>query len=220
MSVMNAWVIPLLTAIGGAGVALAGQQFFEWYRRPRLAIGFEESDDKPTIADLNDVPLNPVAGYNYKAKCFRLRVRNVGRKPAIGCEAKLELWPAGKKPSIINRVVVRWARRDPILYRDGNSTVDNAEKIFAPLDLNIHDEELLSVFRLPYIISTRPGTGLSPSATSGIESESLWHLAPGSNGEYQCRVTVYSGTASPASFGFKVCWNGTLEGFDTAFSAY
>jgi len=221
---MEVWVIPLLAAIGGATIALIGKELIEWYKRPRLEIDFEKREGQsPYILDLND-ETRAEAGQTHRVKYLRLRVCNKGRKPAMNCEAKLEITKITineiESDIASTKVALHWSRHDPILYsRDGDIStglLDNAEKVFAPIDLNISDDEPVDVLRLPYSFSTLPNTNHSPNPYPFIESASLRQLRLQPNWSYQCKVTVYASTATPKSFKFKVNWDGKVDGFNKA----
>lgn len=218
---MESWVIPVLTAIGGAAVALIGRESIEWFKRPRLSIDFEEREgQKPYIPDYNDESMHS-AGDTYRVKYLRLIVHNKGKKPAMDCEAKLEIILDEARNMPYN-VALHWSRRDPALYSEyleGGilSSIDN-EKVFAPISLNINDKETVDVFRLPYSFSTVPNADHSPRFLSVIESASLRQLQLQPKTMYQCKVTVYSSNTSPKSFKYKLNWDGTLDGFSRAFT--
>ncbi|MCH8865164.1 MAG: hypothetical protein IIB13_07385, partial [Chloroflexi bacterium] len=220
------WVIPLLTAIGGAAVALIGREIIEWYKRPRLEIDFEKREGQnPYIPDLNDETRHEV-GYTLRIKYFRLKVRNKGKKPAMNCEAKLEIIKVTTKDIesdiTSTKVALHWLRNDPILFSQNGDIktglLNNAEKVFAPINLNINDAEIVEVFRLPYLFSTKPDTNHTPNPHPFIESASLRQLQLQPNWSYQGKVTVYASNANPESFKLKIKWDGKVEGFDKAFT--
>ena len=119
-------------------------------------------------------------------------------------------------------MALHWSRNDPALYSEHWKIIqgqsDNVDKIYAPINLNINDEETVDVFSLPYSFSTMPDTdhSLRPSLT--IESASLRQLVLLPNITYVCKVTVYASNTNPKSFNFKVNWDGGFEGFDKAFT--
>jgi len=218
---MQSWIIPLITAIGGGAVAIISRELIEWCKRPRFDIDFEKrAGRKPYIPDYNDEAMQ-TAGNVHRIKYLRLKVRNKGKKPAMDCEAKLELFVENESEEI-NKVALHWSRRDPALYseyRDGGalSPID-PEKVFAPISLNINDEETVDVMNLTYYYSILPNADHSPHFPSTMESTSLRKLQLNSNTTYSAKVTIYSSNAMPKSFKFKVNWDGTLEGFNKAFT--
>jgi len=217
---METWIIPLLTAIGGAIVALIGRELIEWSKRPRFEIDFEEREgQKPYIPDYNDEGIRS-AGDTYRVKYLRLIVRNKGKKPAMNCEAKLELVIEGASDAT-HKVALHWSRRDPRLYSTSGDVelgvIDEPEKVFAPINLNINDEETVDILTLPYSFSTVADTDHSPRFPPHIETVSLRQLVLQPKNTYHCKVTVYSSNTTPESFKFKVNWDGTLEGFNKAF---
>jgi len=217
---MGSWVINIIYAIGGAVVALIGRELIEWFRRPRFEIDFEEREGKkPYIPDYNDEGMQS-AGNTYRIKYLRLIVRNKGKKPAMDCEAKLGL-SVGSESKEISKVALHWSRRDPALYSKYRYISDasaDPEKIFAPISLNVNDEEPVDVLSLSYSYSTIPDTDHSPRFPPYIESASLRQLELHANTTYSAKVTIYSSNTMPKSFKFKVNWDGTLEGFDKAFT--
>jgi len=218
---MESWIINLISALGGAAMALIGKELIEYYRRPRFEIDFEgRAGQKPYIPDYNNEAMQTAGDVN-RIKFLRLKVHNKGHKPAMDCEAKLELY-VEKAEEEIHRVALHWSRRDPALYSEygegGVLMSINQEKVYTPISLNIHDKETADVFRLRYHISTIPDTNHGPHFSKNIESASFRQLQLQPETTYQCKVTVYSSNANPEAFNFKVNWDGTLEGFQKAFT--
>ena len=213
---MPEWVIAILSAL----VALILREAYEWLKRPRFEIDFEKrGGQKPYTPDYNDKGMQ-TAGNLHRIRCLRLTVRNKGKKPAIDCEAKLEISVESGSEEI-QKVALHWSRRDPALYsayQDGLLSIVNPEKVFAPISLNIDDEETVAVFCLHYSFSTVPDTDQSPRFLSVIENASLRQLQLQAKTKYYCKVTIYSSSANPKSFSFVTCWDGTLEGFTKAFA--
>ncbi len=197
-----AWVVPIIAAFLGAAVALIGRKLIEWYERPRFTIDFEEHDrQKPYTLDLIIGP--QVSNQPSKGKFLRLVVHNSGRKPAMDCEAKMVITKEESKET--HTPVLHWARRDPIIY-------GTPERIYAPVHVNRADEEPLDLFRLPY----EPGRPIAPGAH--IESFSARPYEFERNVTYRIKVTVYASNTVSKPFAFKLHWDGTLEGFDKAFT--
>ncbi len=214
---MEVWVIPLLAAIGGAAVALIGKEFLEWYKRPRLQIDFEERErEKPCVVDFNDEGMT-ATDRTYRIKYLRLIVRNKGKKPAMDCEAKLAITTDIESDITNNKVALHWSRRDPVFYRRDTFS-DNAEKVFAPINLNINDEEIVDVLKLSYSYSNMPDVDHSPKRHTTIESVSPRQLVLQPGTIYRGTVTVYSSNTNPKSFKFKVNWDGSVERFKKAFT--
>jgi hypothetical protein len=209
---METWAIPLVTAVGSAVVVLLLRELVEWYKRPRFGIDFEErAGQKPYTPDYNNEKMQ-ITGETHRIKYLRLIVHNKGKRPAMDCEAKLEISVEGGDAS---KVALHWSRRDPALYpRD---LVTDPEKIFVPISLNIDDKEPVDVLSLQYHYSTLANTDHSPHFISHLESVSLRQLQLYANTVYFAKVTVYSSNTMPKSFKFRVNWDGTLEGFNKAF---
>ena len=112
---MTEWISNLLSAIGGVVVALLGRVLIEWFRQTRLEIDFEErAGQKPYTPDYNNETMK-TAGDVHRIRYLRLKVCNKGKKPAMDCEAKLEL---NVEKGEINKVALHWSRRDPALYSE------------------------------------------------------------------------------------------------------
>jgi len=214
---MPEWVIPLLTAIGGAAIALIGKELIEWYKRPRLEIDFEERQgQKPFIPDCAWEGMYGI-GCMYRMKHFRLIVRNKGKKPAMDCEAKVSFSGTNEFKTNNTKVALHWSRRDPALYRQ--DTFLDREKVYSPINLNINDEEPIEVLLLPYSFSTQPNADhdLIPYGNE-IKSASFREMVLQPNATYRGIVTVYSSNTNPGFFTFNVKWDGTVERFEKAFT--
>lgn len=220
---MPEWLISLISVIVGSIIGITGTELLQWWKRPKFKIDFEEGEGrKPWTPDYNsDYTL--AAGDINRTRYFRLAVRNIGKKPAMNCEAKIET--SFDIENTITRVVtaLHWSRRDPALYwKSGTSKLgfseNVSEKVFAPIDLNIDDQETVDVFRLPYHFSTLPRVNHTPQFINSIESVSLRPIVLQPNTTYNCKVTVYATNTNPESFTFQVSWDGTLEGFNKAFT--
>jgi len=218
---MPEWLISLMSVIVGAAIGITGTELVQFLKRPRLEIDFEErGKQKPYIPDYNDKTWHAASEYTYRIKYLRLIVRNIGKKPAVNCEAKLELLPDGVQDSA-NKVALHWSRNDPELYskyEGGILVSQDKEKIFAPISLNKDDEEIVDVFQLDYHFSTKPETDHSLKSKPYIETVSPRQLILQPNSVYDCKVTVYASNTNPKSFEFKVNWDGTMEGFNKAFT--
>lgn len=219
---MPEWIISLMSVIVGAAIGIGGAELIQWWKRPKLKIDFEEKEGKkPYIPDYNDNDdTNYIAiEYTHRIKYLRLIVRNKGRKPAMDCEAKLELFP-DKSRDAASKVALHWTRQDPelyTLYRDSGLKSIDTGGVFAPISLNIDDEETVDVFQLKYHFSTKPETDQSLKSKPHIESASLRELLLQKRNKYHCKVTIYSSNTTPESFEFNVEWNGEVEGFNKAF---
>jgi len=216
---LDIWVIPLLTAIGGAAIALLGGVLISWLRRPKLAIDFEERGGmKPYLIEQNDYIGVVIRRASFsRTKFLRLRVSNKGKQPARNCEAKLNLTVADEKAPI-STTYLHWARRDLLLYTknmDISQPVTDYEKAYAPIDINRNDTEYLEVLRMNYwYAGNKMPENIKPE---GLESASIPIIAlvlqP--NVTYKLKVTIFSNNAAPASKGIKLTWDGTIKGFDS-----
>ncbi|GAI89175.1 unnamed protein product, partial [marine sediment metagenome] len=136
---MDTWVIPLLTAIGGASVALIGKEVIELFKRPRLVVDFERSKSEyPLIQDYNDENMK-AAGTSFRIEFLRLIVLNKGKTTAYDCEAKMELIETRRKTRY--RKSLHWSKRDRRIY----STLD---QVYSPINLNRNDEETVDILQL------------------------------------------------------------------------
>jgi hypothetical protein len=202
------WGIPLLSAIGGAAVVLVGREFIEWIKSPRLKIDFENwIDARPRIRDFSFG--EKVLGIEHKGRRLRLKVYNMGKKPALNCEAKVVVTLIEDKDTGVQ--TLHWTRRDPKLY-------ETLERIYAPIHLNSRDNESLDVLELTYDVDKDKQrlTDLSPDAC--IETISPYSIMLERNKTYQLEITVYANNAISKPFRFQVNWDGTVEGFNTAFN--
>lgn len=200
---MPDWAIAILIAVLTAAATLLLRESVEWLRRPNLKIDFEERDGhKPYILDL--FLERQGLDKSNKAKFLRLNVRNTGRKPAMDCEAKMVIVTEGTRETFAPSM--HWARRDPPLYK-------TPDQIYAPIHLNRKDEEPLDIFKLPYCPEEH---GLGPGVCIG--SMSYREFPFKRNITYLLKVTVYASNTISKPFTFRLCWDGTLEGFDKAVS--
>jgi len=207
---MNEWVIPLLSAIAGAGVAVGIRELVEWLRKPNLKIDFEEHEgQKPYILDLFLESVVTGAFEREKAKFLRLNVRNAGRKPAMNCEAKMVLLKNGSKEPL--RLSLHWSRRDPATYK----TLD---EIYKPIHLNARDEEPVDLLMLHYCLREPLDYLREDSIVTGkfITSMSPREYSFERNTAYRIQVTVYASNTISKPFNLKLYWDGTLEGFNGA----
>ena len=201
---MNNWLIALFSGIGGIIITLFVNWFIRWWGRPRLVIDFEQCDNqKPYILDLFIEHID--LAQTMRSKFLRLIVRNIGRSPAINCEAKMVILKDGKSENFAPSM--HWARRDPTLYNN------EPNQIYAPIHLNRNDYEPLDIFSLSY----RPE---EPELGPGVCIDSMSHrkfrLERGII--YFLKVTIYARNTVSKPFLFTLHWDGTLAGFDNAVS--
>ncbi len=217
---MQEWLISLISVVVGAAIGVGVRELVQWCKRPRLEIDF----DKFPRADWNDYEAQG-EGYHgnqavYKAKFLRLAVTNKGKSPALNCEARLRL--KTKLDAYISPV--HWTKRDPILYRrfeDGKKVLE-LDKIFVPIDISSKNSETLDLIKFPYWFSIAPDPDADHSPKRDTQYISLVtplnNLMLFSDDEYFIEVTVYAHNAKATNFEFRCKWDGTVEGFEKAFT--
>ncbi len=133
---MPEWTIAIFSALA----ALMLREAYEWLRRPRIKIGFEKRIG--TNSHTVDFSLGEdVMGIDSRARFLRLRAYNTGKKPALNCEAKVDVVLMEDGDTAVQ--LLHWARRDFKLYK----TLD---QIYVPIHINSRDNELLDVLELDY----------------------------------------------------------------------
>jgi len=193
---MPEWIVAILSALA----ALILREVYEWLRRPRFEIDFEEHDKrKPCILDLQTAP--QISNLPSKAKFIRLVAHNKGRKPAMDCEAKMVITVGENREPVTP--ILHWSRRNSIVY-------ETPERIYAPLHVNRADKEQLDLFQLSY----EPGMAIGLGAC--IESASALPYQFERDITYNIAVTIYARNTVSKPFLFTLRWDGTLEGFDNA----
>ena len=208
----------ITSVVVGAAIGIGGTELIQWWKRPRLEIDldiFPNLDFNDYEAQTEDYHGNQAV---YKAKFLRLVVKNKGKSAALNCEAKLTL----KHASEIHTGLLHWTKRDPILYRrfeDGKKILD-LDKIFAPIDISRSNNETLDVIKFPYWYSTAPNADHSGKrdTTSIYLPPPLNNLIILSDDDYYFEVTVYARNANAEDFKFHCKWDGTIEGFNRAFT--
>ena len=215
---MPEWLISLISVIVGAAIGIGGKELVQWCKRPKLEINFDIFPD----LDFNDYEAQ-ARGYHgnqavYKAKYLRLVVKNKGKSTALNCEAKLVLIINDNKYSS----PVHWSKRDPILHQrfENGEKVLELDKIFAPIDISRGNCETLELIKLPYWYSIAPNADHSFKRDTDCISlpPPLNHLLIFSDENYDFEVTIYANNANAESFKFHCKWDGTLEGFEKAFT--
>lgn len=203
---MDIWVIPLLTAIGGAAVALIGKEVIEFFKRPRLEIDFEKrGQEYPLIEDYNDESMIGGLDTTFRILYLRLVVSNKGNSTANDCEAKLELRPTKRKDQYIKSL--HWSKRDPRIY-------ETLDQVYSPINLNKNDEETIDILKLQY---SHKSSEPEPKPHPYIETVSPSALWLYKDEEYYIKTTIYASNTTSQPFYFKVNWDGTVEGFSKAF---
>jgi len=215
---MPEWLISLISVVVGAAIGVGVKELVQWCKRPRLEIDF----DKFPRADWNDYEARDAAYHgnqtDYKVKFLRLTVTNKGKSPALSCEARLVL--KTKLDSYTSPV--HWTKRDPILYRrfENGKKVLELDKIFVPIDISSKKSETLDVIRFPYWFHTAPNADHSSKRDTQYISlvTPLDNLMLFLDDEYFIEVTVYAHNAKATNFEFRCKWDGTVEGFEKAFT--
>lgn len=201
---MPEWVIATLSAF----VALILREGYEWFRRPRIKTDFESwIGINPWLVDFSLG--EKVMGIMDKSRCLRLRIHNAGKKPALDCEAKVEVYDKDGGDSAVQSL--HWTRRDPRLYK----TLD---QIYAPIHLNPKDNELLDVLELNYRVDIDTNEVMNIPEDSCLETLSPYSIMLKRGKVYQLTITIYASNTVSKPFVFSVFWDGTLEGFDKAVS--
>jgi hypothetical protein len=208
------WGVPLLSALGGSIITIVIREFVVWRRRPILKLDFEErKGTKPYILDLrND---KSVAGAEERFKFLRLKLKNEGRRAAMNCEGRIEI--SDKDDNEILKTTLHWARNDPAIYGE-----DKLDKVYAPIHLNPKDKEELDVFCLGYCNEIQYDQNskrfMATRTEPNFNTMSFRTYRLDSQTDYFVKVTVYANNATSKPLHFKVNWDGTLLGFDRAFS--
>ena len=215
---MPEWLISLISVIVGAAIGIGGTELIKWLKRPKLEINFDIFPD----LDFNDYEAQ-AEGYHgngavYKAKFLRLVIRNKGKSTALNCGAKLVLITNDNKYSS----PVHWSKRDPILYQrfENGKKVLELDKIFAPIDISRSNSETLEVIKFRYWYSIAMNADHSPKRDIQYISlpPPLNNLMLLSDEKYTFEITVYAHNAKAVNFKFHCKWDGTIEGFDKAFT--
>jgi len=201
MNNLASWVIPFLTAILGAVVALASKEIIAWWRRPKLLIDFERSvNEYPVIQNYNDMVIGGDGSSN-RVIMLRLNVVNKGKTTAYECEAKMDLLTPVRKSKY--RQTLHWSKHHPAIYK-------SPEQIYFPINLNRNDSETIDTILLRYgTIDSDP-----KKIQSHMETYSAGGLQLYGNEDYYIRVRIYAHNTTSRSFNFKVNWNSTIEGFN------
>jgi hypothetical protein len=199
---MPEWVIAILSALA----ALLLKEAYEWLTRPRIKIDIEKLIGRsPHVVDFSLG--EQVMGIESKARFLRLRVYNLGKKPASNCEAKVVVLLEEDKDTAVQ--ALHWARRDPKLYT-------SLDQIYAPIHINSRDNELLDVLELNYNVDIDAQEIKDLSPDKCIETVSPYSIMLERNKTYQLETTIYANNALSKPFRFQVKWDGTVEGFDKA----
>ena len=198
---MPEWVIPFLTAIGGAAIAITIRESIEWCRRPKLEINFEAwSGANPRLADFSLG--EKVMGIMDRSRYLRLLIHNTGRKLALDCEAKVVVCDKEDNDSAVQSL--HWSRRDPRIYK----TLD---QIYAPIPLNPRDNELLDVLELNYQVDIDTNELMNLPENRCIETISPYSIMLEKDKIYSLEVTIFASNATSKPFRFKIHWDGTIE---------
>jgi len=215
---MGIWIIPLLTAIGGAIAALIGKELIECFKRPRLKIDFEaQNGQKPFIIDVLDVSQEALAlrPTMRSFKFLRLNVHNSGKRTATNCEVKIQIIEVTNEGKKITGTSCHWSRRDPRIYID-------LDKIYSPIDLNPNDDEPVDIIRIIYKHFIQVSHD-AEKTDAQLEKSLIYTVSPSPielkpKTGYVIRVTVYASNTTSKPFIFNVNWDGKVEGFQEAFT--
>lgn len=172
------WAVAIIAAIIGACLTIGLKELVDWLLRPRLVVGFEEGPlgSETYIHNLR------IKNFIYSMGLFRrLVVKNLGRKPAMNCEAKLTIFKGNLRES--DTPILHWARKDPEIYL-------TPEQVFSPVHINSRDEEVLDFVELDYNPEERV---IPPGAC--IETVSANPYRFQRNTFYKLLITVFANNA-------------------------
>jgi hypothetical protein len=202
---MESWTTSIFSALVAATLTLCIREFIEYLKSPRLKIDFERSKNEyPHIQNYFDESM-VATSTTFRILYLRLVVSNKGNSTANDCEAKLELISTQRKTRYMKSL--HWSKRDPRIYK----TLD---QIYSPINLNKNDEETVDILQLQY---SHTSTDPEPRPNPHIETVSPSALWLYKDEEYYVKITIYARNTTSLPFYFKVKWNGTKEGFYTAF---
>ncbi len=205
------WWIPLLSAIGGAIIALIGKEITDWVRRPRLNTDFEKRGKLyPFIFNIqeNYVTREGDLMSSKGKKYIRLCVFNKGKSTAFGCEIKLEIRNVNKS-DIERPTILKWTRTEPRLHEKNTYSQES-------ITINRDDKEFFNLAHLSFTKSKNVTENKTDSWVSIEDPDNSFFI--GKNIHYQIKTTVSSNNAEPSIFFMNIYWDGTEEGFDKAFT--
>lgn len=211
---MSDWVSNLISALGGAIIALIGKEYLEWLKRPKLKIDFEEKDNKKIyISNINSQEWHSERGIKEGGrKILRIYVKNIGLSVAYNCTAKIELNNLDDK-RLDSSVRLGWIPTE-IPTHEIKELMGSA-RLTESIILKRNDIEYLDFFHLKYY-RDQPDSGFHLEQRIGIMPFGMIGIQP--NIRYKVKVTIFSTNAKPTDFNFNIYWDGTLDGFDKAFS--
>jgi hypothetical protein len=166
------WLAPIVTVFAVL-VALFGQQFWAWWRRPILKIEFEEKE--PFVRETN-------LQNGKRGEWVRVRVRNVGRSPAQRCIPMLVAVTSdsGERQDI-DPMQLRWAG---VPRSQGYKPMNLANGDFAYVNVLVTEDDW---HHSRFV--TFESADYDPGFPQGLLHKSA----------HRVRVTLTSDTAQPAS---------------------
>ncbi len=207
------WGIPIISAFLGATIALIGREFIEWNKRPRLEIDFEDHfNEKPYIFNAST---DTIEKYY-----LRLAITNKGKCQAKECRVTIcvsrlrEEAREKKKFNTKHERIAKWSLYNSETFNPLTRSEDKVT-IKGFISLNINRQETVHADILELFLNDENSYGLTTSSSPSIIFTN--NLTPTNVKEF-IEITVYSSNAMPAKFKFIVNWDGTVDGFDKAFT--
>jgi hypothetical protein len=211
---MDSWIINLISALGGALIALIGKEYLEWLKRPKLRAYFEEKNNKKIyISNISLQEWHSERGIKEGGKKFlRICVKNDGLSVAYNCKAKVELYNLDEK-KLDGVARLGWTPSENLLHEF--EEVIGSVTLIDSITLNRKDTEYLDFFHLKYF-KDQPDSDYQLEQRIGIMPSRIISLQ--ANIRYKVKVIIFSSNAKPSDFIFNIYWDGTLEGFEKAFT--
>lgn len=195
------WASSIFSGLGGAILALIGKLVIDWRNNPRLTIDFERDQNGNIVTqDYNSMIMGKEASTS-RYLFLHLLVANKGKNTAYDCDAKMELiatWPRFNVYSDI----IHWSKRAPKIYK-------TPDQLFSPINLNPNDKETVDAI----IVEDVDGHHPLPYMQTYSEKLQLH-----SNHDFFVKVTIYARNATSKPLMFRVNWDGTVAGFNKAFT--
>lgn len=204
----------LMAAVAGGAVTLGGREAIRYYRRPRLSLGLQEvRGEKPFIVKRemeNDV-IDSQTTQQKIAKDIHVEVTNKGYRPALGCEATVDIFENGEE--IPKPIRLGWRKRPPLLYENQNFG-ETVRQRTAPFDINRKSKAQLDLLRLRYQLLEDNGKVVDRNVEKLTMLSSFRSHDFEKDTKYEFEVTVTSSNADPETIRLQLDWNGGIEDND------